>query len=37
VVPEDFERVAWLKMVKDIASILGNFALMAGVVVAALR
>jgi len=37
VIPEDFERIAWLKMVKDIAAILGNFALMAGVVVAALR
>jgi hypothetical protein len=37
VVPQDFERIAWLKMVKDIAGILGNFALMAGVVVAALR
>jgi polysaccharide export outer membrane protein len=37
VVPENFERIAWLRMVKDIAGILGNFALMAGVVVAALR
>ena len=37
VVPEDLERVAWLKTVKDVATILGNFALTAGVVFAALK
>jgi polysaccharide biosynthesis/export protein len=37
VVPEDLEQIPWLKTVKDIAGILGNFALMAGVAVAALR
>lgn len=37
VVPEDLERLPWLKTVKDVAGILGNFALMAGVVFAALK
>lgn len=37
VVPEDLERVPWLKTVKDIAGILGNIALMAGVAFAALK
>jgi len=36
-VPEDLERVAWLKEVKDVATILGNFAMMAGVVMAAIK
>jgi protein involved in polysaccharide export with SLBB domain len=36
VVPEDLERVPWLKTVKDISTILGNFALMAGVIFAAI-
>jgi polysaccharide biosynthesis/export protein len=37
VVPEDFERIAWLRTVKDIASILGQTALMAGVIFAAIK
>ncbi len=37
VVPEDFERVAWLKNFKDIATIFGNIALTAGVIFAALK
>lgn len=37
VVPEDLERIAWLKEIKDIASIFGNIALAAGVVFAALK
>jgi len=35
--PDDLEWVPWLKTVKDVAAILGNFALMAGVVFAALK
>jgi polysaccharide export outer membrane protein len=37
VVPEELERVAWLKGFKDVATILGNIALAAGVAVAALK
>ena len=37
VVPERLERIAWLKEIKDIATILGNIALTAGVVLIGLR
>lgn len=37
VVPEDLERLAWLKEVKDVATILGNFAMTAGAVMAAIK
>jgi polysaccharide biosynthesis/export protein len=37
VVPEKLERVAWLKQIKDIATIIGNIALTAGVVLVGLR
>ncbi len=37
VVPERLERIAWLKNLKDIATILGNIALTAGVVLVGLR
>jgi protein involved in polysaccharide export with SLBB domain len=37
VVPEDLERVAWLKEIKDIVTILGNLALTAGVIFAAIK
>jgi protein involved in polysaccharide export with SLBB domain len=37
VVPEDFERVVWLKQFKDIATILGQIALTAGVVLVGLK
>jgi protein involved in polysaccharide export with SLBB domain len=37
VVPERVERIAWLKEFKDIATILGNIALTAGVVLVGLR
>ncbi|RJR33280.1 MAG: polysaccharide export protein [Deltaproteobacteria bacterium] len=37
VVPENFERVAWLKTVKDLTSILANVALTAGVVLVGLK
>jgi len=37
VVPEDLERVAWLKEFKDIAAILGNIAMTAGIAFVALR
>lgn len=35
VVPQKLERVAWLRDIKDITSILGNIALTAGVIIAA--
>lgn len=35
VIPQRFERIAWMREIKDIASTLGNVALMAGVMVAA--
>jgi len=35
VVPQKMERIAWMREIKDIASILGNIALTAGVIVAA--
>jgi hypothetical protein len=37
VVREDLERVPWLITVKAVAAILGNFALMAGMVFAAAK
>jgi protein involved in polysaccharide export with SLBB domain len=37
VVPERLERIAWLKEIKDIAVILGNIALTAGVVLVGLK
>ena len=37
VVPENLERVAWLKEIKDIAVIMGQIALTAGVVLVGLR
>ena len=37
VVPEKLERIAWLKNIKDIAAILGNIALTAGVALVALK
>jgi polysaccharide export outer membrane protein len=37
VVPEQLERIAWLKNFKDIASILGNIALTAGIAFVALK
>ena len=37
VVPEKLERIAWLKNIKDIATILGNIALTAGVAFVALK
>jgi protein involved in polysaccharide export with SLBB domain len=37
VVPENFERVAWIKEIKDIATILGQIALTAGVVLIGLK
>ncbi|WP_232278923.1 SLBB domain-containing protein [Geotalea uraniireducens] len=35
IVPQKFERIAWMREIKDIAVILGNLALSAGVIVAA--
>ncbi|ABB32412.1 periplasmic polysaccharide biosynthesis/export protein [Geobacter metallireducens GS-15] len=35
IVPQRFERIAWMREIKDIAVILGNLALAAGVIVAA--
>ncbi|MFZ5447630.1 MAG: SLBB domain-containing protein [Thermodesulfobacteriota bacterium] len=37
VVPEQLEKVSWLKAVKDVATILGNIAITAGVVILGLR
>ena len=37
VVPEKLERIAWLKNIKDIASILGNIAMTAGIAFVALK
>jgi protein involved in polysaccharide export with SLBB domain len=37
VVPEKLERIAWLKNIKDVATILGNIALTAGVVLVGLK
>ena len=35
IVPRQYEKTAWLRDIKDIASIIGNFAMTAGVLVAA--
>jgi protein involved in polysaccharide export with SLBB domain len=37
VVPENFERIPWLKTIKDVATIIGNIALTAGVVLVGLK
>lgn len=37
VVPEELERIEWLKQIKDIATIIGQIALTAGVVLVGLR
>ncbi len=37
IVPEDLERIAWLKEIKDITTILGQIALTAGVVLIGLK
>jgi protein involved in polysaccharide export with SLBB domain len=37
IVPEDLERVAWLKEIKDITTILANIAVTAGVVLVGLK
>jgi len=37
VVPEELERIDWLKTIKDVAVIIGNIALTAGVVLVGLR
>ncbi len=37
IVPERLEKVAWLKNIKDVATIIGNIALTAGVVLVGLR
>jgi len=37
IVPEDLERIAWLKEIKDIANIIGQIALTAGVVLIGLK
>jgi hypothetical protein len=35
IVPQRFEKTAWMRDIKDIAAILGNIALVAGVLIAA--
>jgi hypothetical protein len=35
IVPQNFEKIAWMRELKDITSILANVALTAGVMVAA--
>ncbi len=37
VVPEELERIAWLREIKDIATVFGQLALTAGVIVAGLK
>lgn len=37
IVPEDFERINWLREIKDIATIIGQVALTAGVIIAATK
>ncbi len=37
IVPEQLERIAWLKQIKDIATIIGQIALTAGVVLVGLK
>ncbi len=37
VVPEQLERIEWLKQIKDIATIIGQIALTAGVVLVGLK
>jgi hypothetical protein len=37
VVPEDLEQIAWLRQIKDIATIMGQIALTAGVVLVVLK
>ena len=35
IVPQRFEKIAWMREIKDIATILGQIALTAGVLIAA--
>jgi len=35
VVPQEFEKIAWMREIKDITTILGQIALSAGVLIAA--
>ncbi len=37
VIPEQLERIEWLKQIKDIATIFGQIALVAGVVLVGLK